>query len=81
MDTGEDCMKSVNMILVFNILLLLVVPVYSQTRGVSLEECIEIALQNHPEIMASLEEQKKALAHYRVAKSKNKVLINGESMG
>jgi len=51
----------------------------SQTRAVSLKECIDIALENHPDIMISMESHKQAAADYRVAKSQNSVLINAEA--
>ncbi len=51
---------------------------YPEYRKVTLERCIEIAIQNHPEIKISLEAQKKSLAGYKVAKAQNKILVNGE---
>lgn len=49
---------------------------YTQSREVSIAECINIALQNHPDLMASLENQNGALADYHVAKAANRVNIN-----
>ena len=51
---------------------------YARYRKVTLKRCIEIALQNHPEIKISQEDQKKSIAGYKVAKSQNKILVNGE---
>ncbi len=51
---------------------------YAEYRKVTLNRCIEIALQNHPEIKISMENQKKSIAGYKVAKAQNKILVNGE---
>ena len=53
-------------------------PLYSSTKGVSVKECVKIALENHPDIMVSQEKQKKAVANYRIARSRNKLFINAE---
>lgn len=50
----------------------------AQERQVSLEECIAMAMENHPEIRISLEESKKAEASYGVSKAPNSVIVNGE---
>jgi len=51
---------------------------HAQYRKVTLEKCVQIALQNHPEIKVSLEDQKKSVAGYKVATAQNKILVSGE---
>ncbi|MDY6933521.1 MAG: TolC family protein [Spirochaetota bacterium] len=51
---------------------------YPYIKEVTLNECIEIALQNHPELKAAEEDERKAKANYKIAQSKNKLLVNGE---
>ncbi len=51
---------------------------HAQHKQVSLQECINIALENHPEIMAVMEDEKKAVANYNLSKSTNSILVNGE---
>ncbi len=50
----------------------------SELKNVSLDECIGIAVQNHPEIMASEEDTNIAQANYGMAKSKRSPNINLE---
>jgi len=47
-------------------------------RTVSLEDCIAIALDNHPDIMVAREELNKAQANYKQSLASNKVIVNGE---
>ncbi len=54
------------------------IPLFSQTREVSLEECILIALQNHSEIKSADEDRKMAIANYELAKSRDKLHVNLE---
>lgn len=53
---------------------------YSQEKQkvVSLNECISIAVQNNPALMASDEDKKKALADYRAFNAQRNVFINAE---
>ncbi len=44
---------------------------YPEVKVVSLEKCIDIAMQNHPELLASYEERKIAVAEYRMAQAMN----------
>lgn len=53
-------------------------PIHSELRKVSLDECIGIAIQNHPEIKASDEDINIAQANYGAAKSRSNPLINFE---
>lgn len=47
-------------------------------KRTTIEECIDIAIQHHPNINVSQEDRKIAMAKYRYSKSLNKLLINGE---
>lgn len=47
-------------------------------RKVDLQECIKIALENHPGILVSLEDRKQSLARYRLAQSATNLNIYGE---
>ncbi len=53
-------------------------PANSELKNISLKECIEIAIQNHPEIKASDEDNLTAQSNYTLAKAKNKPVINFE---
>jgi outer membrane protein TolC len=59
-------------------IILLSTAVFSEERIVDLDECINIALQNHPDFFLSLEDNKKSIAEYRVAKSLRSVIVDGE---
>ncbi len=52
--------------------------VFSQERNVDLEECINIALQNHPDFFLTIEDNKKSVADYRIAKSLRSIIVDGE---
>jgi outer membrane protein TolC len=52
--------------------------VSAEERSVTIDECIEIALQNHPDYLLSLEDDKKSIADYKIARSAKSVVINGE---
>ena len=47
-------------------------------RKVTLDECIQIALDNHPDIQKAEESHKKAMADLGVSRAVNRVQINGE---
>ena len=53
-------------------------PLFSELKKISLDECIGIAVQNHPEIKASEEEVNIAQANYTMAKSKTAPNVNFE---
>ncbi|MFH0974829.1 MAG: TolC family protein [Spirochaetota bacterium] len=65
-------------LLILSIILFISGPLYSELRKISLNECIGIAVQNHPEIKASDEDVHIAQANYAFAKSKNGANINFE---
>lgn len=65
-------------IILFSIFAWFTHSLYAQYRKVTLEKCVQIALQNHPEIKISREDQKKSVAGYKVATAQNKILVNGE---
>ncbi len=46
-----------------------------QSRDVSLEECINIALQHHPGIKTSAEDENSAVAQYKVARSRKRLQV------
>ena len=49
-----------------------------ETRNVTLQECINIALQNHSDLFVSIEDRKIAASNYKIANSANSIIINGE---
>ena len=51
---------------------------YPEIKVVSLNRCVDIAMQNHPELMASYEERKIAIAEYRFAQAMNKPQVSIE---
>jgi len=52
--------------------------VYAEDKTVTVDECIELALQNHPDFLLSLEDDKKSIAQYKIARSLKSVIIDGE---
>lgn len=52
---------------------------FSQQRTVSVDECVKIALQNHPEIKAALENQDAAIANYKIASAGTSVLVDASA--
>lgn len=60
------------------ILFFLIGTAAADDKTITLNECINIAVQGHPNLMVSLEDRKKAMADYRVASASRKLLINGE---
>ncbi len=65
-------------ILVLGFLLCQSAAVYPELREVTLNECIEMAIQNHPEIKAADEDNVIAQANYVIAKARNRPVINLE---
>jgi len=47
-------------------------------RKITIRECVNIALQNHPNIMMSIEDRKNAVANYKLVNAKRNILVNGE---
>lgn len=60
------------------IFLLCTVAANADTRIITVKECIDIALQNHPDYFISIEDQKKSISDYGVARSQKSLIINGE---
>jgi len=60
------------------IIILISISVFSQERNIDINECINIALQNHPSLFILNEDNKKSIADYRIAQSQKTVIINGE---
>jgi len=60
------------------LLLLQALPLLSQSRVITVKECIDIALQNHPDYFASIEEQKKSIFELKGVRSQKSIIINGE---
>jgi len=71
-------MKISRIILSLNIIFFISNPLFSQLKKISLDECIGIAVQNHPEIKASEEESNIAQANYAFSKSRTAPNINFE---
>lgn len=53
--------------------------VSAQVREVTIEDCINIALQNHPEIAASNENQSSAVSNYKAAQAAQSVIIDASA--
>ncbi len=52
--------------------------IYSSEKKVTVAECIDIALQNHPDVFISIEDNRKSIAGYRAAVASRSILIDGE---
>jgi len=52
-------------------------PVYAEKDKISLKECINTALQNHPSLMVSIEERKKAIFNYKIVRAKSGIEVGG----
>lgn len=51
----------------------------AQSRAVSVDECVQIALQNHPEIKAAFENQDTAVANYKIASAGTSVIVDASA--
>ncbi|RPI96320.1 MAG: hypothetical protein EHM32_03470, partial [Spirochaetales bacterium] len=51
---------------------------HAETRKLTREDCVTIALENHPTVMVLAQEQKKAVANYRLSKAPDRIQVNGE---
>jgi outer membrane protein TolC len=60
------------------VLLLYAGPLHSETRRLTRDDCVAIALENHPTVMMLTQEQKKAAANYRLSKAPDRIQVNGE---
>jgi outer membrane protein TolC len=49
--------------------------VFAQTKPVSLKECLDIALQNNPDIRLAFEEQNKNMADYQFVKAQDRLQV------
>ncbi len=47
-------------------------------KKTTIQECIDIAVHNHPDIKVSMEDRKIALSKFRFSKAPSRILINGE---
>jgi len=70
-------MNNLNYIIIF---ILLALPAISNAQGkiTTVKECIDTALQNHPDLQISNENWKKAVADYRTIKAQNSIQIAGQ---
>lgn len=63
-------------------ILILVLPIYVFSQNepsiISLNKCIDLALQHHPDVLVSDEDRKIAFNDYRIAKAQNSILVEGE---
>ncbi len=51
----------------------------AQPRTVTVEECVTIAVQNHPEIKAASENQAAAIANYHISRAGNSVIVDANA--
>ncbi|MGL4370093.1 MAG: TolC family protein, partial [Spirochaetota bacterium] len=49
---------------------------FAQTQPVTADDCVSIALQNNPLIRVAVEDEKRALASYRVVQGNDSLLVN-----
>lgn len=47
-------------------------------RPVTLNQCIQLAMQHHPDMKISVEDRKIAMYNYQLIKSQNTIIVNGE---
>jgi outer membrane protein TolC len=64
--------------LFFFIIIFTSINIFSQERDIDINECINIALQNHSSLFIQIEDNKKSIANYRIAKSQKTIIIDGE---
>ena len=50
----------------------------SEDKTVTMDQCIEIALQNHPSLLVAIEDNKASIADYKIARSLKSIIVNGE---
>jgi len=51
----------------------------AQSRTVTVDECVKIAVQNHPELKAAYENQAAAVANYRITSAGNSVIVDASA--
>ena len=70
--------KVIFRIIVFTLILFTSINIFAEERDIDLNECINIALQNHPSLFILVEDNKQSIANYRIAKSQKTIIIDGE---
>ncbi len=65
--------------MVFIVSLVLAGRLLAQSRTVSIDECVQIALQNHPEIKAAFENHNAAIANYKIAHAGTNVIVDASA--
>lgn len=58
--------------------LLFPVFLFGEEKKITLEQCIELALQNHPSLFVAIEDDKKSIANYQIARSMRSIIVDGE---
>ncbi|HOV07670.1 MAG TPA: TolC family protein [Spirochaetota bacterium] len=58
--------------------LLFPVFLFGEEKKITLEQCIEVALQNHPSLFVAIEDDKKSIANYQIARSMRSIIVDGE---
>ena len=68
----------INAVFVLNIIAFCAVSIYAQPKQVNVNDCINIALQNNPDILETEEERKKSIAEYQKAKAERGLKVDGQ---
>lgn len=50
----------------------------SVEKSITVDQCIEIALQNNPNFLVTIEDNKKSIADYQIARSLKSIIIDGQ---
>lgn len=69
-------MKNIKLFLTI-LIIFIVYPIFGQEKPVSIDDCIQIALQNHPGLKIIEENQKQAIANYHIATAAQKFHLSG----
>jgi len=49
-----------------------------EEKKITVNQCIELALQNHPSLFVAIEDDKKSIADYKIARSMRSIIVDGE---
>lgn len=72
----KDFVK-IQRLLIFFLIIGISLPLVSKTRTATLDECVRIALQNHPDLFSAEEDFKNSVFQYRITKAGSGMQVSG----
>ncbi len=71
-------LKKIQRLFALILIILISLPLTGKTRTATLDECVKIALQNHPDLFAAEEDFKNSLFQYKIAKAGSSIQVSGK---